>query len=96
MNAYSGGPARLFLSAYRGLQEPFVIDQFGDYRWYARTVASWALQQLGNGNILWADAELDHVVELSLDGRLNRVLALPPPSYRSTTTYMCSRMATSC
>jgi arylsulfate sulfotransferase len=78
-NRYEEGPARLFLSAYRGIQNPFLMDQFGDYRWYANIPAYWALQQLASGNLLWADHLLDHVVEISLDGKTNRTLALPRP-----------------
>jgi arylsulfate sulfotransferase len=78
VNDYVDGPVKLFLTHNRTVSaRPFIIDQFGDIRWYADFNASYGLQQSRNGNILFSTNE--QVLELALDGRVVRSYNLPRP-----------------
>ena len=79
-NEHVDGPVKLFLTHYRtGNSRPFILDQFGDVRWYADFSATYALQQSRNGNILFSSS--DQVFELPLDGRIVRTYTLPRPYF---------------
>tara|TARA_B100001123_G_scaffold423992_4_gene534886 strand:+ start:26345 stop:28093 length:1749 start_codon:yes stop_codon:yes gene_type:complete len=79
VNEDAGGPVKLFLSRHRSSLKPFIIDQFGDVRWYTDYTCprACATQQARNGNVLVAN--VDEILELSLDGQFVRTYGLPRP-----------------
>ena len=86
VNEDRDGPVKLFLANYRRTLRPFIIDQFGDVRWYTHYQGAYGLQQSHNGNILVAtgpyldgETPMDGVLEFSLDGRVVRTYTLPRP-----------------
>jgi len=74
VNEDVGGPAKLFLSVYRTNGKLFIIDQFGDVRWYTHYGGSYAVQQSRSGNILISNG--NEVLEVSLDGQFVRTYGL--------------------